>query len=181
MPGWELIGSEEQESLNSIFAQSNGVMFAHGFDHLRNGRFRVREFEEELKQAHSMRHCLATTSGTMAQYIAMKAMGIGPGDEVITQAFTFVATVETIVELGATPVVVDVDETYNMDPTLLEQAITPQTKLIIPVHMLGNPCDMDKISELARKHKIPVLEDGCEAFGGFYKGKPVGSLGCICF
>ena len=179
MPGWELIGSEEQESLNSIFAQSNGVMFAHGFDHLRNGRFRVREFEAELKQAHSMRHCLATTSGTMAQYIAMKAMGIGPGDEVITQAFTFVATVETIVELGATPVVVDVDETYNMDPTLLEQAITPQTKLIIPVHMLGNPCDMDKISELARKHKIPVLEDGCEAFGGFYKGKPVGSLGDV--
>ena len=66
-----------------------------------------------------------------------------------------------------------------MDPTLLEQAITPQTKLIIPVHMLGNPCDMDKISELARKHKIPVLEDGCEAFGGFYKGKPVGSLGDV--
>ena len=100
MPGWELIGSEEQESLNTIFTQSNGVMFAHGFDHLRNGRFRVREFEAELREVHSMRHCLATTSGTMAQYIAMKALGIGPGDEVITQAFTFVATVETIIELG---------------------------------------------------------------------------------
>jgi len=86
-----------------------------------------------------MQHCLATTSGTMAQYIAMKALGIGPGDEVITQAFTFVATVETIVEIGATPVILDVDDTYNMDPNLLEQAISSKTKLIIPVHMLGNP------------------------------------------
>ena len=179
MPGWELIGSEEQESLNTIFTKSNGVMFAHGFDHLRNGRFRVREFEAELREVHSMRHCLATTSGTMAQYIAMKALGIGPGDEVITQAFTFVATVETIIELGATPVILDVDDTYNMDPTLLEQAITPKTKLIVPVHMLGNPCEMDKITEIAKRHGIPVLEDGCEAFGGFYKGKPVGALGDI--
>ena len=176
MPGWELIGKEEQQSINSIFSESNGVMFAHGFDHLRNGRFRVREFEAELKEAHNVDHCLATTSGTMAQYVAMKALGIGPGDEVITQAFTFVATVETIIEIGATPVILDVDESYNMDPKLLEAAITSKTKLIIPVHMLGNPCEMDEINKTANKYDIPVLEDGCEAFGAFYKNKPIGSL-----
>jgi len=179
MPGWELIGTEEKESVNSIFSQSNGVMFAHGFDHLRNGRYRVREFEEELKNEHGVDHCLATTSGTMAQYLAMKALGIGPGDEVITQAFTFVATVETIIELGATPVIIDVDDTYNMDPTILEAAINSKTKLIIPVHMLGNPCEMDAINGIANKYEIPVLEDGCEAFGAFYKGKPVGDLADI--
>lgn len=179
MPGWELIGAEEKESVNSIFSQSNGVMFAHGFDHLRNGRYRVREFEEELKNEHGVYHCLATTSGTMAQYLAMKALGIGPGDEVITQAFTFVATVETIIELGATPVVIDVDDTYNMDPSMLEAAINTKTKLIIPVHMLGNPCEMDVINKIANKYEIPVLEDGCEAFGAFYKDKPVGDLADI--
>ena len=176
MPGWELIGKEEQDSLNSIFSESNGVMFAHGFDHLRNGRYRVREFENELKEFVSVKHCLATTSGTMAQYIAMKAMGIGPGDEVITQAFTFVATVETIIAIGATPIIVDIDDSYNMDPALLKNAINKNTKLIIPVHMLGNPCDMDAIVTIAHEHDIPVMEDGCEAFGGEFNNKKVGSL-----
>mgnify|MGYP006079545099 CR=1 FL=1 len=176
MPGWELIGKEEQDSLISIFSESNGVMFAHGFDHLRNGRYRVREFENELKEFVSVDHCLATTSGTMAQYIAMKAMGIGPGDEVITQAFTFVATVETIIAIGATPVIVDVNDSYNMDPALLKNAINENTKLIIPVHMLGNPCDMDAIMDIAHTHNLPVMEDGCEAFGAEFKNKKIGSL-----
>ena len=124
MPGWELIGNEEKEALNEIFDESNGVMFAHGFGHLRNGRYRVREFEQKLANYFEVGNVLATTSGTMAQYIAMRAMGIGPGDEVITQAFTFVATVETILEIGAIPVVVDVDDSYNKDPVELEVAIT---------------------------------------------------------
>ncbi len=177
MPGYELMGPEEQESLNEIFKTSNGVLFPHGFDALRNGRFRVREFEKEFSQKIGSRYTQAVTSGTVAQLVAMVSMGIKAGDEVITQAFTFVATVEAILAIGAIPVIVDIDDTYNMDPLELEKAITPKTKLIIPVHMLGNPASMTEILAIADKHRIPVLEDGCEALGAKYKGQYVGTLG----
>ena len=176
MPGFELIGQEERKLINEIFDQSNGVLFAHGFVSLRNGRFRVREFEKAFAQKLGRAYAQAVTSGTMAQYVAMLAMGVKPGDEVITQAFTFVATVETIIAIGAVPVIVDIDDTYNMDPAALEKAITPRTKLIIPVHMLGNIADMDRILEIARRHHIPVLEDCCEALGATYRGKYAGTL-----
>jgi len=179
MPGWELIDEREKQALNAIFEESNGVMFAHGFDGLRNGRYRVREFESALCNKFGFKNALATTSGTMAQYIAMKALDIGPGDEVITQAFTFVATVETIIELGATPVIVDVDDSYNMCPKALSQAVTPKTKLVIPVHMLGNPCDMVEINKIAKKNSIKVMEDGCEAFGAKYENQWVGGFSDI--
>jgi 8-amino-3,8-dideoxy-alpha-D-manno-octulosonate transaminase len=177
MPGYELIGTEEKSQLIEIFETSNGVLFPHGFDHLRNGRFRVREFEKLFSLKIGAKYTQAVTSGTVAQLVAMVAMGIKPGDEVITQAFTFVATVESILAIGAVPVIVDVDDTYNMDPKALENAITDKTKLIVPVHMLGNPCAMNEILAIAQKHNIPVLEDGCEALGATYGGKFVGTLG----
>ena len=177
MPAWEIIGEEEKNELIKIFEESNGVMFAHGFDDRRGNIFRVRDFENRIADKLSVKHCLATTSGTMAQYIAMKAMGIKAGDEVITQAFTFVATVETIIEIGATPVIVDIDDSYNMDPNELEKAITDKTKLIVPVHMLGNQCDMDAILDIANRHSIPVLEDACEAMGAKLNNKYIGALG----
>lgn len=177
MPGYELIGNEEQENLMDIFRTSNGVLFPHGFDALRNNRYRVREFEKKFASATDIKFAQAVTSGTVAQVVAMLAMGIKPGDEVITQAFTFVATVETIVSIGAVPVIVDVDDTYNMDPSELEKAITPKTKLIVPVHMLGNTASMDEIMAIAAKHKIPVLEDSCEALGASYKGNAAGTIG----
>jgi 8-amino-3,8-dideoxy-alpha-D-manno-octulosonate transaminase len=177
MPGFELMGVEERESLNEIFETSNGVLFPHGFDALRNGRFRVREFEKAFSDKFSCKHTQAVTSGTVAQLVAMVAMGIKQGDEVITQAHTFVATVESILAIGAVPVIVDVDDTYNIDPIALENAITDKTKLIVPVHMLGNPASMDKILEIGSKYKIPVLEDGCEALGATFKGQYVGTLG----
>lgn len=177
MPGYELVGKEELEAVTDIFKNSNGVLFAHGFDALRNNRFRVREFEKKFSQKMNFAHTQAVTSGTAAQYVAMQAMGVKAGDEVITQSFTFVATVETILALGAIPVVVDVDETFNMCPKALEKAITPKTKLIVPVHMLGNPCEMNVINDIAKKHRIPVLEDACEALGAKYHGQNVGSLG----
>jgi 8-amino-3,8-dideoxy-alpha-D-manno-octulosonate transaminase len=177
MPGFELIGNEENAQLNDIFETSNGVLFPHGFDHLRNGRFRVREFEKKFSEKIGVLHTQAVTSGTVAQLVAMVAMGIKPGDEVITQAFTFVATVESILAIGAVPVIVDVNDTYNIDPYALEAAITPRTKLIVPVHMLGNPCEMDRVLEISNKYNIPILEDGCEALGATYKGKSVGTLG----
>ncbi len=171
------MGVEEKESLNEIFETSNGVLFPHGYDALRNGRFRVREFEKAFSDKFSCKHTQAVTSGTVAQLVAMVAMGIKQGDEVITQAHTFVATVESILAIGAVPVIIDVDDTYNIDPIALENAITSKTKLIVPVHMLGNPASMDKILEIGKKYGIPVLEDGCEALGATYKGQNVGTLG----
>ncbi len=176
MPGFEIIGNEEKAALNEIFETSNGVLFPHGFVNLRNGRYRVREFEAAFSAKIGTKHTQATTSGTVAQLIAMHAMGIKAGDEVITQAHTFVSTVETILAMGAVPVIVDVDDTYNMDPAELEKAITPKTKLIVPVHMLGNPASMDQIIDIANRYHVPVLEDACEALGGSYKGQYLGTL-----
>ena len=179
MPGWELIDNKERNEINDIFDKSNGVMFAHGFDDRRNNIFRVREFEKRFAKRFGVKHCLATTSGTMAQYIAMKAMGIGPGDEVITQAFTFVATVETIIQLGATPILIESDETFNMDLDRLEEKINENTKLVIPVQMLGNQVDTDKLKSITSKYNIPIMEDACEALGASFKNSMVGSHGDV--
>ena len=179
MPGWELISKEEQKELNDIFVKSNGVLFAHGFKKRRNNIFRVRKFEKNVESFLKVKHCIATTSGTMAQYIAMKALGIKRGDEVITQAFTFVATVEAILEIGAKPIIVDIDETFNMCPLDLEKKISKKTKLIIPVPMLGNQCDMKKIIKVAKKNKIKILEDSCEALGAKLGKKYVGTMGDV--
>ncbi len=176
MPGFELIGDEERAALNAIFDESNGVLFAHGFVALRNGRYRVREFEKAFSEKIGSTHTQAVSSGTIAQYVSMLAMGVRPGDEVVTQSFTFVATVEAIIAIGAVPIIVDIDDTYNMDPGALERAITPKTKLIVPVHMLGNTADMERIQAIARRHRIPVLEDACEALGASYRGRYSGTL-----
>ena len=110
MPGWELVNKREKDRVLEVFNLSNGVLFAHGFDKLRNKIFRVRLLEKKFSKKFNCNYSLLTTSGTMAQYVAMASMGIGPGDEVITQSFTFVSTVEVILALGATPIIVDIDE-----------------------------------------------------------------------
>lgn len=182
MPGNELIGEEELESIREIFTKSGGVLFAHGFEQRRNNIFRVRDLEKAAAARFGSRHCTAVNSGTAALYIALRAMGIKAGDEVITQAYTFVATVEAIVECGATPIVVNVDRSLNMCPVELEAAITPRTKCIIPVHMQGNPAKLEPIMAIAKKHGIPVLEDSCQAIGAKYRGKNCGSIGTMgCF
>ena len=175
MPGWELIGSEEKKIINKIFSESNGIMFAHGFENIRNNNYFVRKFEKKVKKKLGVKYCLATTSGTMAQYIAMKALGIKSGDEVITQAFTFVATVEAIIALGAKPVITNIDETYGMCLHDLKKKINKKTKLIIPVPMLGNQIKINEINYIAKKKKILVLEDACEALGAKIYGKYVGT------
>ena len=121
MPGWELISKEEKQEVNKIFTLSNGVLFGHGFEKRRRNIFRVKIFEKMFSNFLKTKYSITTTSGTMAQYIAMKALGIKRGDEVITQAFTFVATVESIIEIGAKPIIVDIDETFNMCPIDLEK------------------------------------------------------------
>jgi dTDP-4-amino-4,6-dideoxygalactose transaminase len=127
-----------------------------------------------------VKYALACASGTDALQIALMAYGIGPGDEVITTPFTFVATAETIGILGAKPVYVDIQpETFNIDPAKIEAAITPRTKAIIPVHLYGQPADMDPIMAVANKHNIPVIEDCAQAMGASYKSKKVGGIGAI--
>ena len=177
MPGFEIIGKEEQNAVNDVFEKSNGVLFAHGFDERRNHIFRVRDFEKNFASKFGNGYAAACTSGTSAQYIAMKAMGIEPGDEVITQSFTFIATIEAILACGAVPVVVDINDTYNMDSYEFEKAITSKTKMVIPVHMLGNPAEMEKITEIAKRNNILVLSDACEALGASYKGTSTAYLG----
>ncbi len=177
MPGFELIGEEEQRALQDIFSSSSGVLFAHGFDKQRNEIFRVRDFESDLSARLGAKHCQAVTSGTAAQVVALNAMGVKPGDEVITQAFTFVATIEAILAVGAVPIVVDVDETLNMAPDALANAISERTSCVVPVHMLGNPAEMDEICAIASKNGLSIGEDACESLGASYKGTMTGTIG----
>ncbi len=140
----------------------------------------VADFEASAARYLGVKHAVGCASGTDALQVAMMALGIGPGDEVITTPFTFVATTETIVLLGAKPVYVDIDrKTFNIDTSKIEKAITPKTKAIIPVHLYGQPVDMDPLMKTASEHGIPVLEDAAQAMGAEYKGKKAGGIGAI--
>jgi dTDP-4-amino-4,6-dideoxygalactose transaminase len=138
----------------------------------------VAEFEADWAAYCDSRHAIGVGNGTDALWLTLLALGVGPGDEVITVPNSFMATAEAITYCGARPVFVDVDaSTYTMDPALLKEAITPRTKAIIPVHLFGQPADMDPILEIARGRGLPVVEDACQAHGATYKGRKAGSLG----
>jgi perosamine synthetase len=140
----------------------------------------VTALEKEWAAYTGARHCLTTTSGTAALHMALAAVGVGPGDEVITAAFTFLASASCALHQNAIPVFVDIDpRTYCMDPSRLEAAINERTKVIIPVHIQGVPADMDPIMEIARKHNLFVVEDACQAHGAAYKGRMVGTIGDV--
>lgn len=138
----------------------------------------VRSFEEEFARFSTVKHCVSCASGTDALQLALLASGVGAGDEVITCTHTFIATPLAIVDAGAKPVLVDCEEKYyTIDVSKIEAAITPRTKAIIPVHLYGQPADMDPILEIARRHKLLVIEDACQAHGAEYKGRRCGALG----
>lgn len=177
MPGFEIIGKEEQSALVEIFTKDNGILFAHGFDTLRHNNFRVRNFEQSFAGRMGVKYAQAVTSGSVALFVGLKALGIKPGDEVITQSFTFVATVEAILLAGAVPVITEIDKTFNMDPNDLEKKITSRTKAIIPVHMAGVSANMNRILQIAKNHKLKVLEDTAQGIGAQYNDKPLGTLG----
>jgi dTDP-4-amino-4,6-dideoxygalactose transaminase len=140
----------------------------------------VRLFEQEFAAYCGTSHCLGVASGTDALRLALQACGVGRGDEVITTAHTFIATVLAIAETGATPVLVDCDPVYGlMDVSKVEAAVTPRTKAILPVHLYGQPVDMDPVLEIAKRHNLVVVEDACQAHGATYKGRRCGSLGDI--
>lgn len=146
----------------------------------------VRELEERLEAYTGAKHCITVASGTEALLISLMALGVGPGDEVVTTPFTFVATAEVIVLLGAKPVFVDIEaDTCNIDARQIEAAITPRTKAIIPVSLYGQPADMDEINAIAARHgNIPVIEDAAQSFGAEYKGRKscnLSTIGCTSF
>ena len=143
---------------------------------------RTAKLEEKWAAACGAKYAIATSSGTTALHIALMAHGIGPGDEVITTPFTFIASVNSILYVGARPVFVDIDAgTFNLNPDLLAAAVTPRTKAILPVHLYGYPCDMDAIGAVAQRHGLAIIEDAAQAIGADYKGKRVGSFGVGCF
>ena len=154
---------------------------------LESGQFvlgaEVAEFEREFAAYCGTTECIALNSGTSALHLALLAAGVGPGDEVITVPFTFVACVAAVCYTGARPVLVDIDpRSFTLNPAAIEAVITPRTKAIMPVHLYGQPADMDPIMEIARRHGLVVIEDAAQAHGAKYKGRPVGSIGDMaCF
>jgi 8-amino-3,8-dideoxy-alpha-D-manno-octulosonate transaminase len=175
MPGFELFGDAERKELNDVL--DNGVLMRYGFDNMRNGHWKAKALEQELEKQLQVKHAQLVSSGTAAVTIALASAGIGAGDEVIMPTFTFVASFEAIMMLGAIPVLVDIDETLTLNPEAVEDAITPKTKAIMPVHMCGSMANLDALQTICNKHSLILIEDSSQATGATYKGKPLGSIG----
>lgn len=175
MPGYEWIGETEKEQINEVL--DTGILFRYEFKNERKDIYKVKEFEDKFAQFLGSVYAQAVTSGTAALKVALAALGIGPGDEVITSGFTFVATYEAIVEAGAVPIPAEIDETLNLDPVDFERKITSKTKAVIPVHMLGSPARIQEIIDIARKHNLKVIEDTAQALGAGVGGKKLGTWG----
>ena len=175
MPGYEIIGEEEQQEILEVLARK--VLFRYEFHKEREGIYKTEKFEREFAGYCGVKHALALSSGTAALRVALAALGIVPGDEVITQGFTFVATWEAILDAGAVPVFAEIDDTLCLDPDDLVNKISPRTRAIIPVHMCGAQARISRIMEVAEKHHVPVIEDTAQACGGRLNGKALGSFG----
>lgn len=175
MAGAELIGKEEMKEVMDVL--ETGVLMRYGFDKERKGVFKVRQFEEAFAQYCGAKYALGVTSGSSALKVALTALDVGPGDEVIVPAFTFLATYEAVLEIGAIPVMADIDRTLNLDPAEIEKKRTPYTKCVIPVHMCGAPAWIDRIVAAAKKHNLLVLEDNAQGCGASFQGKKLGTFG----
>jgi 8-amino-3,8-dideoxy-alpha-D-manno-octulosonate transaminase len=175
MPGYEWLGEAEKEQINEVM--DTGILFRYELKQDRKGIYKVKEFEEKFAQYTGAAYAHAVTSGTAALRVSLAALGIKPGDEVITQGFTFVATYEAIIEAGAIPVPAEIDATLNLSPDDFQQKITERTKAVIPVHMLGSPARIQEIIEIAKKNNIRVIEDTAQAIGAAVGGKKLGTWG----
>lgn len=176
------IGLEEQEEVNRVLEENAMTTAA------RNGGKRVQEFESLLRQYLGCKYAIAVNSGTAALQASLMAADIGPGDEVLLPSFTFVATANAVLSVGARPIFVDIKSAKSDSPDMtidirdLERKVSPWTKAIIPVHLYGHPCDMDQIGEIATKFNIPIIEDACQSLGSRFKGKQTGTFGATgCF
>ncbi|MFI5124657.1 MAG: DegT/DnrJ/EryC1/StrS family aminotransferase [Chitinophagales bacterium] len=175
MPGFEFFGEEERKEVNDVL--QTGILMRYGFDGPRKGIWKSKELEEALCKRLDCRYAQLVSSGTSALTTALAALGIGAGDEVIMPCFTFVASFEAVLSVGAIPVIVDVNESLTIDPESIRKAITASTKCIMPVHMCGSMADLDAILAICREHKLLLLEDACQSIGASYKGKFLGTIG----
>jgi 8-amino-3,8-dideoxy-alpha-D-manno-octulosonate transaminase len=175
MPGFELFGPEERKEVNDVM--ETGILMRYGFDGPRKGIWKSKELEAELCKVLDCGYAQLVSSGTAALTAAFATLGLGAGDEIIMPVFTFVASFECVLSVGAIPVLVDVDETLTLDPEAVRKAITPRTKCVMPVHMCGAMADLDPLLRICTAHGLILLEDACQSFGGRYKGRYLGTIG----
>ena len=175
MPGFELWNDDERKEVNDVL--ETGILMRYGFDGPRKGIWKSRELEKEICKKFGCTYAQLTSSGTTALSTAFAALGIGAGDEIIMPCFTFVASFESVLSVGAIPVLVDVDDTLTLNPESVRKAITSKTKVVMPVHMCGSMADIDALAAICKEHKLILLEDACQSIGATYKGKAVGTIG----
>ncbi len=182
MPGFELFGEAERDQVQQVL--NTGVLMRYGFEGMRQGQWKAAEFEKALAGRMRVRHAQLLSSGTAALTVALASAGVGAGDEVILPTFTFVASFEAVLALGAIPVLADIDDTLTLDPKALEKYLSPRTKVIMPVHMCGSVADLRSLKAICNTHGLLLVEDACQAIGATFAGKPAGSygdLGCFSF
>ena len=182
MPGFELFGEKEKKEVLDVL--ESGILMRYGFDNLRNGHFKARDLESEINKRLNVSYSQLASSGTAAISMALAVAGIGAGDEVIIPSFTFVASFEAVLLVGAIPIIVDIDDTLTLDIESVKKSITSKTKAIMPVHMCGSMANMSALLKISNKHGLILIEDACQAIGGTYNGIPlgtIGDLGCFSF
>ncbi|MGN6401018.1 MAG: DegT/DnrJ/EryC1/StrS family aminotransferase [Flavisolibacter sp.] len=175
MPGFELWSDAERREINDVL--ETGILMRYGFDGARKGIWKAKELEQEICKRFGSNYAQLLSSGTAALTTALAALGVGAGDEVIMPSFTFVASFEAVLSVGAIPVLADVDETLTLNPEAVRKAITSKTKCIMLVHMCGSMADMDALQAICKEHNLLLLEDACQSIGATYKGKSLGTIG----
>jgi len=175
MPGYEFFGDEERKEVNEVL--ETGILMRYGFEGARKGMWKSRELERAISETFKCAHAQLVCNGTAALTTAMSALGIGYGDEVIMPSFTFVASFEAVLSVGAIPVLVDVDDTLTLSPDAVVAAITSKTKCVMTVHMCGGMADMGELKKICKEHKLLLLEDACQSIGASYKGEFLGTIG----
>jgi dTDP-4-amino-4,6-dideoxygalactose transaminase len=176
-PGFYVFGDEERKEVLDVL--ESGYLSRYGREDDPKFKQKVVTLEREFARKMGVKYALATNGGTSSLMAALVALGVGRGDEVIVPGYTFVASISAIIAIGGTPILAEVDESLTIDPADIERKIGPRTKVIMPVHMLGNPSDLSRIMAISKAHGIPVLEDACQSLGATYKGKMTGSYGAI--
>jgi len=176
-PGYYVIGEEEEREVLEVLRSR--YLFRYGSENDPGFVHKVVSLERELCARFGCAHALAVTSGTAALIVALSAAGIGPGDEVIVPGYTFIASISSVIICGAVPVLAEVDESLTLDPADVERRITPRTRAIMAVHMLGNPCDVDRLADIARRRGLLLIEDTAQALGAQYRGRYLGTIGAI--
>lgn len=177
MPGAEIFGVEEIKAVTDVIERK--MIHRYGSHATRGGHYKTEDFENKAKALTGAKYAMGVANGTAGLIVALKGLGVGAGDEVITSPFSFIATIESIIAVNAVPVFADIDDTLSLCPVSAEKKITPRTRAIMPVHMFGAACDMDRFTELGKKYNIPVVEDACEVVGGTYKNRWLGTIGKV--